>query len=103
MAPPGPLRGRGTGGPACVDRGLRAGRGLSGGSEYPGSQLCGELPARRREPDRSCNQNPGKSPRATLEILEGVWLCEGECRVLAMFGGMGLSKGVVSVGVAWRV
>lgn len=54
-------------------------------------------------PDRSCNQNPGKSPRATLEILEGVWLCEGECRVLAMFGGMGLSKGVVSVGVAWRV
>lgn len=45
----GPLHGRGTGGPVCAGRGLRAGRGLSGGSEYPGSQLCGELRARRRD------------------------------------------------------
>lgn len=54
------------------------------------------------EPVRSCNQKPGKS-LCNSGDLEGVWLCESECRVVAMFGGKGLSKGVVSVGMAWRV
>lgn len=50
------------------------------------------------KPVRSCNQKPGKS-LCNSGDLEGVWLCESECRVVAMFGGKGLSKGVVSVGM----